>query len=64
MRRRIKEREGKKQIAQTVKQRLAQLIVFLIAILLVMIFRMGNVFWPAATHEFFPGQEKTQKAPG
>src|SRR6185503_3658647 len=46
MRRRRKEREVRNQIAQTVKQRLGLLISFLSAILLIMIFRVGQVLWP------------------
>ena len=40
------EGEGRNQIAQTVKQRLGLLISFLSAILLFMIFRVGQVLWP------------------
>lgn len=46
MRRRRKERETSNQIAQTVKQRLVLLISFLFAILLGMIFRVGEALWP------------------
>ncbi len=44
--RRSKERESRNQIAQTVKQRLVLLISFLLAILLGMIFRVGEALWP------------------
>ena len=39
--------ETRKQIARTVKRRLALLIGFLIAILLGLLFRVGEVWWPA-----------------
>lgn len=45
-RRRSRERESSNQIAQTVQQKLVLLISFLSAILLVMIFRVGEVWWP------------------
>ena len=41
-----KDRESKEQIARTVKRRLALLIGFLIAILLVLTLRVGEVWWP------------------
>ena len=41
-----KELEDRKQTAQTVKQRLVILISSLSAILLVMIFRVGEALWP------------------
>jgi len=47
LRRRFNERAGQKQIARTVKQRLLLLIGFLIAFLLVLIFKVGEVWWPA-----------------
>ena len=47
MRRRFSERAGEKQMARTVKQRLVLLIGFLIAFLLGLIFRVGEVWWPA-----------------
>jgi predicted ABC-type exoprotein transport system permease subunit len=46
MRRPFNERSGKKQIARTVKQRLALLITFLIVLLLLFIFKVGEVWWP------------------
>lgn len=41
-----KDRESRKQIARAVKQRLTILIAFLIAILLALIFRVGEMLWP------------------
>jgi len=41
-----KNSESRKQMARTTKQRLAVLIGFLIVILLVLVFRVGEVWWP------------------
>ena len=46
IRRRYKELEDREKIAELVKRRLVVLISFLIAILLVMIFRVGEALWP------------------
>ena len=40
------EREGKRRIARAIKQRLVLLISFLTAILLVLILRVGEAWWP------------------
>jgi hypothetical protein len=41
-----KDSESRKQIARTVKRRLALLIGFLIGILLILMLRVGEVWWP------------------
>ena len=46
-RRRLKERESIKQIARVTKLRLALIITFLSLILILLIFRVGEVLWPA-----------------
>ena len=46
MQRDLSEHEARKQIVKTVKRRLALLIAFLIIILLVLIFRVGESWWP------------------
>ena len=46
LRRLRKELEDRNQIAETVKQRLVLLVSFLIALLLGMIFRVGEALWP------------------
>lgn len=46
-RRRSKELDDREKIAKTVTKRLVILIAFLITILLVVIFRIGKVFWSA-----------------
>jgi len=52
MSRNIGEREDIKQIAQTTKQRLVLLIMLLLTIILVLIFRIGEVLWPAWMIEY------------
>ncbi len=47
IRRHLKNREGRKQIARAVKRRLTFLIAFLIALLLLLMFRVGAAVWPA-----------------
>jgi hypothetical protein len=42
----LKDSETRKQIARIVKRRLAVLIGFLIAILIVLMFRVGELWWP------------------
>jgi len=42
----LNERESSRRIAQAIKQRLVLLTVFLSAILLVLIFRVGEAWWP------------------
>jgi undecaprenyl pyrophosphate phosphatase UppP len=42
----LKDREARKQIARTVKRRLSIVIAFLIAILLGLLFRIGERIWP------------------
>ena len=46
IRRHHNERDGKGRIARAIKQRLVLLISFLAAILLVLIFRVGEAWWP------------------
>jgi hypothetical protein len=43
----LKNREARRQIARTVKRRLSLLIGLLTAILLVLVFKLADVWWPA-----------------
>ena len=52
MRRRHNKRGDKKQIARATKRWLAVLIGFLIAIILALIFRVGQVLWPVWVIEY------------
>ncbi len=45
MRKRLHKRDSQKQIAQTITNRLITLIGFLIVILIVLIFKLGEVWW-------------------
>src|SRR5215207_11478783 len=54
MQRRRKDLESRNQIAQTVKQRLGLLVSFLSIILVIMIFRVGQVLWPLWMVEYRP----------
>ena len=46
VRRHRNERDDQKRIVRAIKQRLLLLISFLIAILLILIFRVGEAWWP------------------
>lgn len=52
MRRLLNNRGDKKQIARTTRLSLAFLITFLIAIILALIFRVGQVLWPVWMIEY------------
>lgn len=50
--RRFKKLDDRKQIAQTVKQRLALFIASLIAIIFILLFWVGKVLWPVWLTEY------------
>ena len=47
-----KDREARERMALTVKKRLALLIAVLLAIVLILTFRVGNAWWPAWLSEY------------
>jgi hypothetical protein len=50
--RHLKKREDIERIARTTKQRLVLVIAFLLAIILILIFRVGEVLWPGWMIEY------------
>ncbi len=46
-RRRLKIQKGKKRVPQTLKQKLSLVIAFLIVTIILLVFKVGNAYWPA-----------------